>query len=78
MKTIIALAVTLVTVASIAPAAAQMSSETRERMNSMRSHPSFNSCHALAVQRGYSDTDREYDGLALMHFIHGCIMGQQR
>ena len=80
MRTIAALIATLVTVSFVAPAVAQMSTGTRERLVSMRDQypTTFASCHALAIQRGYSGADQESEGLALMNFISGCIMGQQR
>ena len=63
------------TIGAVAPASAQMSSETRSEMARMRaSNPTgYNTCHALAIQRGYNDNDREHDGRALMNFISGCI-----
>ena len=80
MRTIATLIVTLVTLSFVAPADAQMSSNTRERMASMKSQKPtvYASCHALAVKRGYNDVDQENEAVALMHFITGCIMGQQR
>ena len=80
MRTIAALIATLVTVSFVAPADAQMSSSTKERMASMRDQypTTFASCHSLALQRGYSGADQESEGQALMNFISGCIMGQQR
>jgi hypothetical protein len=79
MKTLAVLA-TLAAAAFVTSAAAQTSGNHREMMASMKAqHPeTFASCQALAVRRGYNDNDRESDGVALMHFIHGCIMGQQR
>jgi hypothetical protein len=80
MRTIAVLIAALVTVSFVAPADAQMSSNTRDRMTAMRAQnpTGYASCHALAVQRGYNDVDQENDASALMHFISGCIMGQQR
>jgi hypothetical protein len=80
MRTIAALIATLVTISFVASANAQMSTNARERLASMRvQYPTtFASCHALATQRGYSDVDQEHEGMALMNFITGCIMGQQR
>ena len=80
MRTIAALIATLVIVGFVAPADAQMSANTRDRLATMRTqHPTtYASCHTLAIQRGYNAADQEVDGLALMHFISGCIMGQPR
>ncbi|MBX9775239.1 MAG: hypothetical protein K2Y71_12600 [Xanthobacteraceae bacterium] len=75
------LAAALATLSVAAPASAQMSASTRSEMAKMRaSNPAgFDTCHSLAVQRGYSTHDREHDGRALMNFISGCIaMGSRR
>ena len=34
---------------------------------------SYDTCHSLAIQRGYSTIDQEHEGRALMNFISGCI-----
>lgn len=80
MRMIAVLTAALMTISFVAPANAQMSTNTRERMATMRTQNpvSYTACHALAVQRGYNDVDQESDASALMHFINGCIMGQQR
>ena len=52
-----------------------MSESTRAEMAKMRAQnpASFDTCHSLAIQRGYSTNDQEHEGRALMNFISGCI-----
>jgi len=75
MRMIALLAAALASLSVTVPASAQMSASTRSEMAKMRaSNPaSFDTCQALAVQRGYSTNDRENEGRALMNFISGCI-----
>jgi hypothetical protein len=70
----------LVTVSIAAPASAQMSAKTKEQMTSMRKQnpTSYDACNALAVKRGYSTADQEFEGRALMNFISGCMAMTQR
>jgi hypothetical protein len=39
---------------------------------------SFDACHTLALQRGYSTVDHEHEGRALMNFISGCLSNRVR
>jgi hypothetical protein len=80
MRKIAVLSAALITVCLGAPASAQNGASVKERMTIMRTQNpgTFESCQALAVQRGYNLNDEEGDGAALMHFISGCIMGQRR
>ncbi len=80
MKTLGIAIVALVTIGLVGPSLAQMSSTTRSQLSQMRTKDpvGFNACQALAFQRGYSGTDNEKDGLGLMNFINGCLMGRQR
>ena len=75
MRMIALLAAALATLSLAVPASAQMSASTRAEMARMRAaNPDgYNSCHALAIQRGYNPVDREHEGRALMNFISGCI-----
>ena len=75
MRMIALLAAALATLSVAAPASAQMSASTRAEMAKMRAQnpASFDTCHSLAIQRGYSTNDQEHDGRALMNFISGCI-----
>jgi hypothetical protein len=75
MRMIAVLVAALATLSVVAPASAQMSASTRSEMAKMRtSNPTgYNTCHSLAIQRGYSTNDQEHDGRALMNFISGCI-----
>ena len=75
MRMIAILVAALAAVSVTVPASAQMSASTRSEMAKMRaSNPaSFDSCHSLAIQRGYSTNDQEHEGRALMNFISGCI-----
>jgi len=75
MRMIAILAAALATLSVTVPASAQMSASTRSEMAKMRaSNPtSYNTCHSLAIQRGYSTNDQELEGRALMNFISGCI-----
>ena len=59
---------------------AQTHLSVKERIASMKTaNPvSFDKCHAIAIQRGYNDGAGEFEDPAIMHFISGCIMGQQR
>jgi len=68
----------LAVIGVVAPAAAQMSPSTRAEMAKMRtSNPtSYDACHTLALQRGYSTTDHENEARALMNFISGCMHGR--
>jgi hypothetical protein len=83
--TILATALTATVLTLVASASlAQQQRMTRQAMNERmaelktRHGPTFNQCEALAVSRGYRASDDEFDGPAIMHFIEGCIMGQQR
>jgi hypothetical protein len=80
MRMIAVLAAALATLSVAAPASAQMSASTRSEMAKMRSSnpASFDACHSLAVQRGYSTNDQEHEGRALMNFISGCMHGRHR
>jgi hypothetical protein len=80
MRTIALLITALATISAVAPASAQMSASTRAEMAKMRaSNPtSFDACHSLAVQRGFSTVDHEHEGRALMNFISGCMSGRVR
>jgi uncharacterized membrane protein YgdD (TMEM256/DUF423 family) len=75
MRMIAVLAAALATLSVAVPASAQMSASTRSEMAKMRaSNPAgYNTCHSLAIQRGYSTNDQEHEGRALMNFISGCI-----
>jgi hypothetical protein len=75
MRMIAVLVAALATLSVVAPASAQMSASTRSEMAKMRaSNPTgYNTCHSLAIQRGYSTNDQELEGRALMNFISGCI-----
>ena len=75
MRMIAVLVAALATLSITVPASAQMSVTTRSEMAKMRaSNPaSFDTCHSLAIQRGYSVNDQELEGRALMNFISGCI-----
>ena len=75
MRMIAILVTALATISVVAPASAQMSASTRSEMAKMRaSNPTgYNTCHSLAIQRGYSTNDQELEGRALMNFISGCI-----
>ena len=75
MRMIAVLVAALATVGLAAPASAQMSASTRSEMAKMRaSNPTgFDTCHSLAIQRGYSTNDQEHEGRALMNFISGCV-----
>jgi hypothetical protein len=74
------LAAALATLSVAAPASAQMSASTKSQMTQMRaSNPAgYDACHSLAVQRGYSTNDQEFEGRALMNFISGCMHGRHR
>lgn len=80
MRMITVLVAALATLSVAAPASAQMSASTRSDMAKMRaSNPaSFDACHSLAIQRGYSTNDQEHEGRALMNFISGCMHGRTR
>jgi len=81
MRMIALLAAALATLSVAAPASAQMSASTRAEMAKMRAaNPGgYDTCHTLAIQRGYSTNDQEHEGRALMNFISGCIaMGGRR
>lgn len=75
MRMIAVLVTALATISVVAPASAQVNTSTRSEMAKMRaSNPaSFDACHSLAIQRGYSTNDQEHEGRALMNFISGCI-----
>ena len=75
MRMITLLVAALAAISVAAPASAQMNASTRSEMAQMRtSNPaSFDACHSLALQRGYSTNDQEHEGRALMNFISGCI-----
>lgn len=75
MRMIALLAAALATLSIVGPASAQMSASTRAEMAKMRSSnpATYESCHSLALQRGYSTNDQELEGRALMNFIGGCI-----
>jgi hypothetical protein len=75
MRMLAVLVAALATLSVVAPASAQMSASTRSEMAKMRaSNPTgYNTCHSLAIQRGYSTNDQELEGRALMNFISGCI-----
>src|SRR5262245_8890104 len=53
----------LVAVSFAAPASAQMSERTRGELATMRAQnpASYDACHSLAVQRGYSTVDHELE-----------------
>lgn len=81
MRMIAVLAAALATLSMAAPASAQKNASFRSEMAKMRaSNPaSFDACHALALQRGYSAVNREHEeGMALMNFISGCMHGRHR
>jgi hypothetical protein len=69
----------LATVSVVAPASAQMSGETRAQMASMRAQnpASYDACQTLALQRGYSTNDHEFEARSLMNFISGCMNGRR-
>ena len=75
MRMIAVLVAALATLSVVVPASAQMSASTRSEMAKMRAaNPTgYNTCHSLAIQRGYSTNDQELEGRALMNFISGCI-----
>lgn len=79
MKSVLVLSAALITV-FVTTAAAQVQTNARERMAQMRAQnpTTFDNCRSIAVQRGYSVRDEDGDVMALMHFISGCLMGQQR
>jgi hypothetical protein len=70
----------LVTVGFAGSASAQMSDKTRGELAAMRAQnaTSYEACHSLAVQRGYSNADHEFEGRALMNFISGCMAMRAR
>lgn len=80
MRMIAVLVAALATISVAATANAQMSASTRGEMAKMRAQnpASFDSCHALALQRGYSTVDHEHEGRALMNFISGCLSNRVR
>ena len=80
MRMIAILVAALATLTAVGPASAQMSASTRSEMAKMRaSNPAgYDTCHTLAIQRGYSINDREHEGRALMNFISGCMHGRYR
>jgi hypothetical protein len=75
MRMITVLVAALATLTLAATANAQMSASTRGEMAKMRAQnpASYDACHTLALQRGYSTVDHEHEGRALMNFINGCI-----
>jgi hypothetical protein len=79
MRMIAVLIAAVATVGVTAPAYAQMSGETRAQMTSMRAQnpASYDACHTLAVQRGYTTTDHEFEARSLMNFINGCMHGRR-
>jgi hypothetical protein len=80
MRMIAVMITALVAVSVAAPASAQMSTKTRDQLASMRKQnpTSYETCHGLAVKRGYSTVDQELEGQALMNFITGCMAMAQR
>ena len=75
------LAITALAAVSIASTAlAQPQRNVRDTMNDMKAKygQTFEQCQALATSRGYRLNDDEADARAVMMFIEGCIMGQQR
>ena len=80
MRAIAALIAALIAISFVAPANAQASANVRERLAAMQAQnpTTYNACHALAVRRGYNTGDDYGVTMSLMHFIDGCIMGQQR
>ena len=80
MRMIAVLIAALAAVSVVAPANAQMSASTRSEMVKMRAQnpASYDACHNLAVQRGYSTHDHELEARSLMNFISGCMTGRTR
>jgi hypothetical protein len=75
MRMIAVLIAALAAISVTTPASAQMSASTKAEMAKMRTQnpTSYDACHALALQRGYSTNDQELEGRALMNFISGCM-----
>ena len=65
---------------SIADSALAQTQRVRDAMNEMKAKygATFDQCQTLATSRGYRLQDDEYESRAVMMFIEGCIMGQQR
>ena len=64
MRMIAVLVAALATISVAAPASAQMSASTKAEMTKMRTQnpASYDTCHSIAVQRGYSTNDQEQRG----------------
>jgi hypothetical protein len=75
MRRIAVLIAALAAIGIVGPASAQMSATTKAEMAKMRAQnpASYETCHSLAIKRGYSTNDQELEGRALMNFISGCI-----
>lgn len=74
------ISMTAVATVSIAGTALAQQQSVRDMMNDMKARhgQTFEQCQALATSRGYRIDDNEVEGRAVMMFIEGCIMGQQR
>ena len=81
MRALIVASLALVTLSIASTALAQQERRSvSERMNDLRARhgQTYEQCQALAESRGYRLSDPSQDGGAIMMFIEGCIMGQQR
>jgi hypothetical protein len=74
------ISMTAVAAVSIAGSAFAQQRSVRDMMNDLRARhgQTFEQCQALATSRGYRIGDNEIEARAVMMFIEGCIMGQQR
>jgi hypothetical protein len=79
MRALIVAIAALATVSIASTALAQQRS-VRDMANDMKAKhgPTFDQCQNLAASRGYRMGDDEFEGRAVLMFIEGCIMGQQR
>ena len=78
------LAIAVVVAVGIGSVAHAQQRNWRDMMNDMKARygQTFEQCQALATSRGYrlgvGGGDDDGESRALMMFIEGCIMGQQR
>jgi hypothetical protein len=79
MRCLMLAATALVTV-TIASATLAQQRTVSDMMNDMKARygQTFEQCQSLAISRGYRLSHQEHEGRAVMMFIEGCIMGQQR
>jgi hypothetical protein len=74
------IAATALAAITVASAALAQQRTVSDMMNDMKARygQTFEQCQSLATSRGYRLTHEEHEGRAVMMFIEGCIMGQQR